>query len=147
MSLREQTGYTGGFFIHHVKKVLVILVELHFIKKFLGSFKKCTMCWLWLKNTTFEKLKYTGWYIFYASQVAQVKNLPARQEMWVRSLDWEDCLEEEMATHSSILAWKIPWTEEVGGLQSMGLKRVRHDLMTKQQLQLICVIKTLFQWQ
>ena len=42
--------------------------------------------------------------------------------MWVQSLGWEDLLEEEMATHSSILAWKIPWTEEPGGLQSLGLK-------------------------
>jgi len=46
------------------------------------------------------------------------KNLPAMQEMQVQSLGWEDPLEEEMATHSSILAWKIPWTEEFGGLQS-----------------------------
>ena len=50
------------------------------------------------------------------------KNLPAVQETWVRSLGWEDLLEEEMATHSSILAWKISCTEEPGGLQSMGLQ-------------------------
>ena len=56
-----------------------------------------------------------------------VKNLPAMQEMWVQSLSWEDPLEEGMATHSRILAWRIPWTEEPGGLQSMGLQRVRHD--------------------
>ena len=49
-----------------------------------------------------------------------VKNMPAVQEMWVHSLDGEDSLEEEMATHSSILAWRIPWAEEPGGLQSMG---------------------------
>ena len=52
-----------------------------------------------------------------------VKNLPASsgdQETWVQSLGWKDPLEEEMATHSSILAWKIPWTEEPGGLQSQG---------------------------
>ena len=55
-----------------------------------------------------------------------VKNLPAMQETWVRFLDWEDPLEKEMATYSSILARKIPWTEEPGGLQSMGLPRVRH---------------------
>ena len=57
-----------------------------------------------------------------------VKNPPAvqeTQEMWVQSLGPEDPLEKEMATHSSILAWKIPWTEEPGGLQSMGLQRVR----------------------
>ena len=49
-----------------------------------------------------------------------VKNLPVMQETTVRSLGWEDPLEKEMATHSSILAWEIPWTEEPGGLQSMG---------------------------
>ena len=60
--------------------------------------------------------------------VAQmVKNLPAMQETWVRSLGWEDTLSKEMATHSSILAWRIPWTEDSGRLQSMGLQRVRHD--------------------
>ena len=62
-----------------------------------------------------------------------VKNLPAKQEMQVQSLGREDSLEKEMATHSSILAWEIPWTEEPGGLQSMGSQRVRHDLGTKLQ--------------
>ena len=58
-----------------------------------------------------------------ASLVAQmVKNLPAIQETWVKSLGWEDPVEKEMATHFTILAWRIPWTEEVGGLQSMGLQ-------------------------
>ena len=56
-----------------------------------------------------------------------VKNLPAKQEMQVQSLGWEDALEKEMATYSSILAWRIPWTEECGGLESMGSQRVRHD--------------------
>ena len=51
---------------------------------------------------------------------AVVKNLPAVQETWIRSLGWEDPLEEEMATHSSSLAWRISWTEEPGGLQSVG---------------------------
>ena len=54
------------------------------------------------------------------------------QEMWVWSMDKEDPLEEEMPTHSSILAWKIPWTEEPGRLQSMGLQRVGLDWATKQ---------------
>ena len=49
------------------------------------------------------------------------------REIWVQSLGWEDPLEKEMATHSSILAWRIPWTEEPGGLHSMGLQRVGHD--------------------
>ena len=56
-----------------------------------------------------------------------VKNLPAMQETWVWSLGWEDSLEEGMATHSSTLAWRIPWTEEPDRLQSMGLHRVGHD--------------------
>ena len=65
------------------------------------------------------------------SLVAQMaKNLLAKQETWVQSLGWEDPLEEGMATHSSILAWRIPWTEEPGGLQSMGSQRVRYDLAT-----------------
>ena len=51
------------------------------------------------------------------------KNLPAEQETWVRSLGGEDPLEKEMATHSSILAWEIPWTEELGRLQSMGSQK------------------------
>ena len=62
------------------------------------------------------------------SLVAQmVRNLPGMQETWVQSLGWEDPLEEGMATHSSILAWRIPWTEEPGGLQSMGLQRNGHN--------------------
>ena len=63
--------------------------------------------------------------------VAQrVKNLPAMRETWLRSLGWEDLLEKGMATHSGILAWRIPWTEEPGGLQSMGSQRVGHDSAT-----------------
>ena len=63
-----------------------------------------------------------------SSLVAQmVKHLPTMQETWVQSLGWEDLLEKEMATHSSILARKIPWTEEPGRLQSMGSQRVGHD--------------------
>ena len=56
-----------------------------------------------------------------------VKNLPAMQETQVGSLSWEDPLEKGMATHSSILAWRIPWTEELGGLQFMGFQKVGHD--------------------
>ena len=56
-----------------------------------------------------------------------VKNLPAMQDTQVQSLGREDALEKGLATHSRILAWRIPWTEEPGGLQSMGLQRVRHD--------------------
>ena len=59
--------------------------------------------------------------------VQTIKNLPARQETRVQFLGWEDSLEEKMATHFSILAWGIPWTEELGGLQSRGSQRVRQD--------------------
>ena len=60
----------------------------------------------------------------------RVKNPPAvqeTQETWVQFLDWEDPLEEGTATHSSILAWRIPWKEEPGGLQSMGLQSIRYN--------------------
>ena len=56
-----------------------------------------------------------------------VENLPAMQETWVQSLGQEDPLEKDRATHSSILAWRVPWTEEPGGLQSIGLQRVGHS--------------------
>ena len=75
-----------------------------------------------------------------ASLVAQsVKNLPAVQETQVQFLGWEDPLEKEMATHSSILAWKISWTEEPDGLQSRGLQRVEHDWVTNTYTYLITV--------
>ena len=65
---------------------------------------------------------------FVSSLVAQtVKRLPTMRETWVQSLGQEDLLEKKMATHSSILAWKIPWMEEPGRLQSMGLQRVGHN--------------------
>ena len=63
-----------------------------------------------------------------ASLVAQsVKSVPATWETWIQSLDWEDPLEKEMTTHSSILAWRILWTEEPSGLQFMGSQRVGHN--------------------
>ena len=67
--------------------------------------------------------KYKGTFLV----VQLVKNPPAMQETQVQSLGWEDPLERGMATHSSILAWRIPGTEEPGGLQSMGSQKVRHD--------------------
>ena len=77
------------------------------------------------------------WSIFFGPHLIlnfqlSVKNLPAMQEVQVRSLSQEDPLEKEMAAHSSILAWKIPWTEEPGRLQSTGSQRVGHDWATKQ---------------
>ena len=74
-----------------------------------------------------EGIDYPLQYSWASLVVQTVKNPPAMQETWVQSLGLEDPLEEGMATHSSILAWKIPWTEEPGGLQSMGWQRVRHD--------------------
>ena len=69
-----------------------------------------------------------------ASLMAQMaKNLPAMQETWVQFLGQEDPLEKGMATHSSILAWKIPWTEEPGGLLSTEVQRVRYNLVTTLQ--------------
>ena len=65
--------------------------------------------------------------------VQPVKRLPARQKTQVQSMGREDSLEKEMATHSRILAWKIPWTEETGGMQPIGSQRVGRDLATKQQ--------------
>ena len=70
------------------------------------------------KTTEWERLEIVG---------QMVKHLSAMQETWVQSLGWEDPLEKEMVAHSSILAWRIPGTEEPGGLQSMGLQRVGHD--------------------
>ena len=70
------------------------------------------LCWATVNGLTESRLR---------------KDLPVMQETWVQSLGWEDPLDKEMATHSSILAWKIPWMEEPGGLQSMGPQRVRHD--------------------
>ena len=75
----------------------------------------------------------------WSSLVAQmVNNLPAVREIWVWSLGWEDPLEEGMATHSSILPGQSPWTEEPGGLQSMGLQRVRHNWATKHCITSCC---------
>ena len=65
--------------------------------------------------------------LWIAPVVKMVKNPPAMQETWVRSLGWADPLEKGMATHSSILAWRIPWAEEPGGLQSIRSQRVGHN--------------------
>ena len=76
-----------------------------------------------------------GYWSWGASLVAQrLKRLPTMWKAWVWSLDWEDPLEKELATHSSILAWRIPWTEEPGVLQSTGSHRVGHDWVTSLSL-------------
>jgi len=85
--------------------------------------------WLCTSNlTSLGSTTYIGGVYIYTSLVAQtVKNMPAMQETWVRSLGWEDPLAEGVASHFSILAWRIPWTEEPGRLKFMGSPRVRQD--------------------
>ena len=78
-------------------------------------------------RSTGEGIGYLLQYSWASLVVELVKNLPAMQETWVQSLGWEDPLEKGKATHSSILAWRIPWTEKPGRLQSMGLQRVGHN--------------------
>ena len=98
---------------------------MHNLKFAILTIFKCTAQWYW------------------ASLMAQtVKNLPAMQETWVQSLGQEDPLEKGMATHSSILSWRIPWTEGPGGLQSMQSQRVRHDSVTSTSLQWYYVIRS-----
>ena len=100
---------------------------------FSNSWSKLWMFEKWLQNAEFfmfsitvPKDEHSG-----ASQIAQmVKSLPAMQETWVRSLGWEDPVEEDMTTHSSIPARRIPWTEEPGRIQSTGSQRVRHNWAT-----------------
>ena len=90
----------------------------------------CWVCPMSSKNLLlyFSVVQFT--FVFLIQVVLVVKNLPAMQETWVRSLGWEDPLEKGMATHSSVLSWRISWTEEPGGLQSMESQRVRHNWVT-----------------
>ena len=83
---------------------------------------------VWIKK--FSTLILNCFYVFVICVGLRLKHPPAMWETWVRSLDWEDPLGKEMAIHSSILAWRIPWTEEPGGLQSTGSRRVGHDYVT-----------------
>ena len=110
--LKRQGLQKGGWVCMYNRYILLLTIA--------------TLCCLLLLFLLFREL---GWASFYrTSLVAQtVKLLPAMQETRVWSLGWEDPLEKEMATHSSSLAWKIPWTEKRGRLQSMGLQRVGHN--------------------
>ena len=83
--------------------------------------KHCNM------NFFFLFLLFVSWFLQTPLMAQTVKHLPTIWETQVQSLGWEDLLEKEMATHSSIFAWKIPWMKEPGRLQSMGWQRVRHD--------------------
>ena len=89
-------------------------------------------------SVTWDITFLTHWFSIYwkvgLPRWQMVKHPPAVQETWVQSLRQEDPLEKEMATHSSTLAWKIPWTEEPGRLQSMGLQRVEHDWATSRSV-------------
>ena len=92
---------------------------------------KISINWLYYKLSLLASLWIWYYALYWVFLVAQmVKNPPAVWETWVQSLDWEDPLEKGTIIHSSILAWRISWTEEPGKLQSMGLQRVGHDWET-----------------
>ena len=99
--------------------LIFIKIIFHIIKPFINAILMVAK-----HSTALSTINLASWV------VEMIKNLPEVQETWVQSLDWEDPLEKGMATHSSTLAWRIPWTEESGGLQSMGWQRVRHDRAT-----------------
>ena len=102
--------YIGYNFNIAIKKLATVLFPI--------------LCNMYCFGETFmEKMGFPG-----GSAVKNLAAMKELQEMRVRSLGWEDPLEEDLATPSSVLAWRIPWTEEPGGLQSIGLQRVRHNL-------------------
>ena len=112
------------------RDVLHIHLLLHHLV--LLSLFFCLLVFSWSFLLFMDKLEAVEgkfhWQLRLSSLVAQrLKRLPAMWETRVQSLGWENPLEKEMATHSSILAWRIPWTEEPGGLQSTGSQRVGHD--------------------
>ena len=104
-----------NFFNVYNEKVIYLLVIVNILKS--------SIYWEW----DMLPHEYTHIYIRYMYIYRMVKNLPTRQEAWVQPLGWEDLLEKGMATNFSILTWRIPWTEEPGGLQSMGSQRIGHD--------------------
>ena len=122
-----------------------------------GSRGRCTLCGIWCCwHCLSWELDFSWLFICHqhgrtssistSSLVAQrVKDLPAMRETWVWSLGWEDPLEKKMATHSSTLAWKIPWTEELGRLQSIGSQKVGHDWATSLASLLVSVMKFQFE--
>ena len=131
--------HSEGTKCHWIVHLRLILCYAHFTTVFKNKQKRCTdkhgnpgNVWnevqrLWAKLT---------WDLCRSSLVTQkVKNLSAKQETWIWFPGQEDLLEKGMVTHSSILDWRIPWTEEPGSLQSMGLQRVDHDWVTNTFLQ------------
>ena len=118
LDLLAVQGTLKSLLQHHSSKASIFQHSTFFIVQFSHSYM--TM------GKTIALTRWTTWTLV----ALRVKRLPAMQETWVRSLGQEDLLEKEMATHSSTLAWKIPWTEEPGRLQSMESQRVRHDWAT-----------------
>ena len=112
---------------------------------FLLAFEWLFLPWSFVSNRTSHTLSvtvletYYGTVLWVSLRAQLVKNSSAMREIWVWSLGWEDPLEEGMATPSSILAWRIPWTEEPGGLQSMGSQRVGHDWASKYSTAQHCI--------
>ena len=119
--------YAGNHFavLKRIKSTRCIQCYMSVISQKAGGKSKCSYGLYFLSYPHFSFM------LSYSLVVQMIKNLPAMWETWVWSLGWEHPLEEGMATHSSILAWRIPWTEEPGGLQSMGSQRVGHDWATK----------------
>ena len=122
LRLLNTVEYFTEWLCHHLVNLLPINGPL------------CAPHWKFLKD---RPTPYAFWYSLQLLAGfpgdSAVKNPLANQETWVRSLGREDPLEKEITTHSSILAWEIPWTKEPGRLQSMGSQRIRHHLATKQQ--------------
>ena len=114
--------YLGWIFIKGLR------LEFSFLHVGVQLFQHHLLNRLSLFHSAIFPLSKSRWLCFGASLVAQMaKNLSTMQDTWVQSLGWEDSLEKGMATHSSILAWKIPWTGEPGRLQPMGFQRIRRD--------------------
>ena len=121
---------------HHSSKASILLCSAFFIVQLSHPYMTTGKTIAWTIWTFVDKVmsllfNMLSRLVIWASLVAQrLKHLPGMQETWVRSLGQEDSLEKEMAPHSSTLAWRIPWREEPGRLQSMGSQRVRHDWAT-----------------
>ena len=112
---------------HNIFKCCLTRTLSFLLLELLWGLSCCASLWsLSLLSLVFSLFWFTT--AFFVAQ--RLKCLPGMQETWVWSLGWEDPLEKEMATHSSALAWRIPWREEPGRLQSMGLQRVGHDWVT-----------------
>ena len=122
-------GYGSFFFFSQNRNMRTLVLPVMTRASSSAQWPLCPTYWK-LKAWK-EYMTLSLWVTLYFVVAQWVKNLPATQETWVQSLGWEDALEKGMATHSSILAWRIPWTEEPGVLQMMGSQKVRHNWATK----------------